>query len=86
MVSDMLNLAVGDLKNAWDSVSSNMETIGFTQLLAIILSPWPQMGPVLVPSPRHSDLSQNPSVGFPNWKERLMVSFDPEAANNATGI
>ena len=40
-----------DLKNPCDLVSPTMETTGFTLLLVTVLAPWPQIGPVLVPSP-----------------------------------
>lgn len=50
-----------DLKNLGDLVSPNMESIGFTLLSAIVPAPWPQTGPVLVPSPRNGHLSQSES-------------------------
>lgn len=51
LVSDTLTLTLRDLKNLCDSVSPNIETTGFTPLFARVLPPWPQIGPVLVPSP-----------------------------------
>lgn len=57
--------------NSKRSKESNIETIGFTPLFARVLSPWPQIGPVLVPSP---DLAiKNPSLGFPSWRREVIV-------------
>lgn len=72
LVSDTLTLTLRDLKNLCDSVSPNIETTGFTPLFARVLPPWPQIGPVLVPSP---DLTIK--IFHQDWRREVIIFSGP---------